>query len=223
MTFSEDEFLQLSGLQHFAFCRRQWALIHIELQWSENWNTTDGELMHKKVHDSFDHEYRGEKRITRGMYVHSYKLGISGQCDVVEFIQDESGVPIEGWDGSWQPYPIEYKRGKPFASGNINADELQLCAQAMCLEEMLLCDIRCGYLFYGEIRRRHEVVLSSSLRQTVRDFVNEMHELYRRGATPLCRPKKACGSCSLNELCLPKLMKKKSALTYMRNSSEDFA
>lgn len=151
--YNAPQFLQLSGIQHFAFCRRQWALIHIEQQWAENYRTVDDELMHEKAHDTGKTESRDDLKITRGMYVSSRTLGVSGQCDVVELRKDPQGVEIFGYEGRWQPFPIEYKRGRPKDS---DADELQLCAQAMCLEEMLCCEIPCGALFYGETHRKTE-------------------------------------------------------------------
>ena len=141
MNIREEDWLQLSGLQHFAFCRRQWALIHIEDQWAENFRTVDGSLMHENAHDQGFRESRGDVLIVRGLAVHSAQLGISGQCDVVEFHQDPDGISLQGREGTWRPYPIEYKRGKPKDGP---ADALQLCAQAMCLEEMLCCAIQEG-------------------------------------------------------------------------------
>lgn len=141
----------LSGLQHFSFCPRQWALIHIEGLWAENLRTVEGELLHTKTHDPGARESRGDTLILRGLRVFSAALGLSGACDVVEFRQNPCGVPLAGREGRWQPFPVEYKRGKPKAH---RADEIQLCAQAVCLEEMLCCAIPAGALFYGETRRR---------------------------------------------------------------------
>lgn len=136
--YCEEDFLQLSGLQHFAFCRRQWALIHIEQQWKENLRTVEGDLFHRRAHDDQARERRGDVLILRGLSVASPTLGISGTCDVVEFRADPGGVPLQGEEGLWVPFPIEYKRGAPKSH---RADELQLCAQAMCLEEMLCCAV----------------------------------------------------------------------------------
>ena len=146
MTFSSEDLLPLSGLQHFAFCRRQWALIHLEQQWQENLRTVEGGLLHRRAHDEAARERRSDTLILRGLQVVSHQLGLSGQCDVVEFHATPKGVPLQGEEGLWQPYPVEYKRGKPKSH---QADELQLCAQAMCLEEMLCCSIPEGALFYG--------------------------------------------------------------------------
>ena len=218
MAYKEEDYLQLSGLQHFSFCRRQWALIHIEQQWAENLRIADGRILHKKAHDGAFREKRGDLLIARGMQIHSPQLGLSGNCDVVDFHGSSTGVPLPGQDGLWQPYPVEYKRGSPKLT---DADKLQLCAQAMCLEEMLCCDIPEGAIFYGEIRRREVVALDIELRDKVRALSDEMHELYRRSHTPKAKPPKGCNACSLKELCLPKLMKTRSAGDYLRKNMED--
>lgn len=218
MAYEESEYLQLSGLQHFRFCRRQWALIHIEQQWAENLRTVEGEILHERAHDAGLREKRGEHLITRDMRVASGTLGISGACDVLEFHRSESGIPLPGQEGLWQPFPVEYKRGSPKEH---TADALQLCAQAMCLEEMLCCDIPQGALYYGEIRRRETVDLSAELRREVTDCLREMHGYYRRGYTPKVKPQKACNACSLKELCLPKLMRAKSVKAYIQERLEE--
>ena len=218
MAFKEEEYLQLSGLQHFSFCRRQWALIHLEQQWAENLRTVDGRILHEKAHNGSAREKRGDLLITRDMSVHSSILGISGSCDVVEFHRSKDGIPLHGQTGQWQPYPVEYKRGSPKV---MDGDKLQLCAQAMGLEEMLCCDITEGAIFYGEIRRREVVDLDTELRERVRGMLTEMHDLYRRGHTPKVKPTKSCNACSLKELCLPKLVKKTSAMDYLRKSLEE--
>lgn len=218
MSYSEEEFLQLSGLQHFKFCRRQWALIHIEQQWAENFRTVDGALMHENAHDSDFRESRGDLLITRGISVFSPTLGISGQCDVLEYHRGSAGIPIRGKEGLWQPYPVEYKRGSPRED---TGDTLQLCGQAMCLEEMLCCDIPEGALYYGEIRRRVPVLFTEELRCQVRELLAQMHDLYRRGYTPKVKPSRSCSACSLKELCLPKLMKSRSVAAYLRDAMEE--
>lgn len=218
MEFKEDDYLQLSGLQHFAFCRRQWALIHIENQWAENYRTADGHLMHEIVHDKDFRESRGDIVTVRGLAIHSPKLGVSGQCDAVEFHKDPAGVPLHGQKDLWLPYPVEYKRGKPKEH---DADELQLCAQAMCLEEMLCCAIPKGALYYGEPRRRTVIQFTPELRQKVLDSLQEMHELYKRRYTPKVKPTKACNACSLKDLCLPKLMNRKKVADYLTANLEE--
>lgn len=220
MVYNEEDYLQLSGLQHFSFCRRQWALIHIEQQWAENLRTTDGRILHEKAHNGTTWEKRGDLIVTRDMRVHSPTLGISGSCDVLEFRREKDGISISGQDGLWQPYPIEYKRGIPKST---NADRIQLCAQAMCLEEMLCCDIPEGALFYGESRHREVVDLDEQLRGEVRTLTEQMHDLYRRSHTPKVKPTKGCNACSLKELCLPKLAKKHNVMSYLRKSLEEEA
>ena len=217
MNRPEEDWLQLSGLQHFAFCRRQWALIHIENQWAENFRTVDGHLMHERVHDQEFRESRGDRLTVRGLAIRSAQLGISGQCDAVELQRDPDGISLRDREGLWQPYPVEYKRGKPKED---NADELQLCAQAMCLEEMLCCTVPEGALYYGEPRRRTVVLFTPELRQQVRDSLTEMHQLYQRRYTPKVKPSKACNACSLKDLCLPKLMSRKKVADYLSAAME---
>lgn len=218
MAFDEEDWLQLSGLQHFTFCRRQWALIHIEGQWAENLRTVEGHLMHERVHDPELRESRGDRLTVRGLAIHSAELGISGQCDAVEFSKDPAGVPLKGREGLWRPYPVEYKRGRPMEN---NADRLQLCAQAMCLEEMLCCCIPEGALYYGETRRRTAVQFTAELRRQIQDSLAEMRTLYQRRYTPRVRPSKACNACSLKEICLPKLMSRKKVADYLSAAMEE--
>ncbi|MEG0778356.1 MAG: CRISPR-associated protein Cas4 [Oscillospiraceae bacterium] len=205
----------LSGVQHFLFCRRQWALIHIENLWAENLRTTEGEIMHERTHNEALTEKRGNTVITRGMSVFSRSLGVSGKCDVLEFHRDDNGVPINGWEGLWLPFPVEYKRGEPKEN---NCDAAQLCAQALCLEEMLCCEISQGALFYGETRRRLPLDFTPELKSEVKAAILEMHELFSRGHTPRVKPSKACNACSLKELCLPVLMKNRSVKEYLEES-----
>lgn len=218
MAFKEEDYLQLSGLQHFCFCRRQWALIHIEQQWAENLHTTEGNILHERAHDASSKERRGELLITRDMRVFSPSLGISGNCDIVEFRHSPKGVPINNQEGLWLPYPVEYKHGSPRED---HANELQLCAQAMCLEEMLCCEIPEGALYFGETRHRKTVAFTEALRQEVCTALEEMHELFDRHRTPKVKPSKSCNACSLKELCVPKLMGKRSVHNYLMEHLEE--
>lgn len=218
MEYNEEDYLQLSGLQHFIFCRRQWALIHLEQQWAENLLTVQGDILHEKAHNGDSREARGDLLITRGMKIHSPTLGVSGACDVVEFHRTSDGIPLPEREGLWQAYPVEYKRGKPKEN---DADRLQLCAQGMCLEEMLCCDVPEGALFYGETRRREMVEFTPALRQKVQEALEEMHMLYRRQYTPKVKSTKNCSGCSLRELCLPKLSRKQSVQTYLKKHLEE--
>lgn len=217
--YRDEEYLQLSGIQHFSFCRRQWALIHIEQQWAENLRTTEGRILHEKAHDGSAAERRGDLMIIRDLAVMSARLGVSGKCDVVEFHRKPAGICLHGYEGEWQPYPVEYKRGSSKAN---DADRLQLCAQAICLEEMLCCDILEGALFYGEVRRREKVEFTEELRKQVVQLFEEMHELYRRQHTPKVRMSRSCNACSLKDICVPKLMKKQNVQQYLeKNMGED--
>lgn len=212
MEYNEDDFLLLSGIQHFAFCKRQWALIHIEQQWQENILTIEGEILHEKTHDNTIKEKRGDLIVSRGMAIFSRTLGLTGNCDTVELHKDTNGVNIFGREGNYKPVPVEYKRGKPKGD---DADKLQLCAQAMCLEEMLLCEIPEAFLFYGETKRRLKVILDNGLRERVKTISKEMHELYDKRYTPKVKPTKKCKSCSLSENCMPKLCKNPSVSYYI--------
>ena len=190
----------------------------MENQWQENLRTVEGHLFHQRAHNEAQRERRGDTLILRGLSVVSYSLGLSGKCDVVEFHLAPEGISLRGEVGLWLPYPVEYKRGKP--KGH-QADELQLCAQAMCLEEMLCCTIPEGALFYGEPRRRSIVSFSPQLRQSVQSFSDEMHQYYRRGYTPKAKPSKSCNACSLKELCLPQMGRRGTVAGYLRKAMED--
>jgi len=215
MEYKEEDFLLLSGIQHFSFCKRQWALIHIEQQWQENLRTVEGHILHEKTHDNSIKEKRGDLIISRGMGIFSRSLGLTGACDVVEFHRAPDGISIFGREGTYKPVPIEYKKGKPKED---ESDVLQLCAQAMCLEEMLLCKIPEAFLFYGETKRRLKIILDDELRERVRAIVREMHELYDKKHTPKVKISKACKACSLAEICMPKLCKNPSATYYIRKN-----
>lgn len=218
MEYKEDEFILLSGIQHFEFCRRQWALIHIEQQWEENLKTVEGEILHKKAHDGYLSEKRKDLIVSRGMPVYSKSLGINGVCDIVEFYKDDDGVELIGHEGKYKVFPIEYKRGEPKEN---DIDVLQLVAQAMCLEEMLCCEIPNGALFYGETRRRFQVEISDELKSKVIDIFNEMHSYFDRRFTPKVKISKKCNACSLKDLCVPKLCKNKSASEYISKNIEE--
>lgn len=212
MEYSEDDYLMLSGIQHYAFCRRQWALIHIEQQWQENERTVEGELLHKRAHDAYFTEKRKDVIISRGLPVHSRTMGVSGICDIVEFCRAEDGIPLFGHRGLYSVYPVEYKKGAPKDS---EIDILQLTAQAMCLEEMLSAKIQEGAIFYGETRRRDKIIFNDTLRDTVRNDFEEMHGLFERRYTPKVKWSKSCGACSLKDICMPRLGKAPSVRDYI--------
>lgn len=190
--YTEDDLIQLSALQHFMFCERQCALIHIEQLWSENLFTAEGRVMHDKV-DTANREVRGKVRIDYGVPLRSLMLGLIGKADVVEFHKMD--------DGSWLPFPVEYKRGKPKGD---NCDRVQLCAQAICLEEMMKVEIPEGALFYGQTRRREDVIFDEALRAETEDAARKVHELIESGITPKAEYSKKCERCSLLHLCMPK-------------------
>lgn len=217
--YTADELLPLSGIQHFVFCRRQWALIHVEQQWKENVLTAEGRIMHKRTDDPFFTETRNGVVVARAVPIASYRLGLSGVCDVVEFTQSPEGVRLPGREGLYLPAPVEYKRGKPKRDP---CDEAQLCAQGVCLEEMLSATIPAGYLYYGETRHRVPVELTAELRELVRGMAEEMHAYFSRGYTPRVKPFKGCRSCSLADICLPGLQEKVvPASKYIKQHIED--
>ena len=175
--------------------------------------------MHERADDPFFTETRDGVITSRSLPVASYHLGLTGKCDVVEFTQSSDGVRLRGREGTYLPTPVEYKRGEPKTD---RSDESQLCAQAMCLEEMLSVDIPAGYLYYGETRHRVEVAMTDGLRAFVGEMAAEMHDYFRRGHTPKVKTSKACRSCSLNDICLPGLKRGSSnASAYIRKRIED--
>jgi CRISPR-associated exonuclease Cas4 len=204
--FSEDDLLPLSGLQHMAFCERQWALIHIEQQWEENPLTAEGRVLHDRVHESGS-ESRKTLVVVRGLPLHNLRLGISGQADAVEFraagTDDPGGVSLEGRSGRWLPSPVEYKRGKPKKQ---ICDLVQVCAQALCLEEMFGVAVPVGALFYATPRRRQEVAFTPELRGQTERLCVRMQDLYGRRETPPPVYTRGCESCSLKNICLPRAL-----------------
>jgi CRISPR-associated exonuclease Cas4 len=195
--FEEDDFLPLSGIQHLVFCPRQWALIHLEQAWAENQWTAEGRERHRVVHDQIV-ETRPGVRVVRALPVHSRELGISGTCDAVEFVPSDSGPPAE------TAIPVEYKRGKPKPG---HCDEAQLCAQAICLEEMTGSRVPSGALFYFETRRRTAVDFTAALRDRTQAAAAEMHRLYQERRTPAPVESRGCAKCSLRGFCLPKALR----------------
>ena len=217
--YPSDEWLALSGIQHFIFCRRQWALIHVEQQWHENALTAEGRILHRRADDPFFTEKRGGVVIARSVPVSSSALGLSGVCDVVEFTAAADGVQLPGREGFFQPAPIEYKRGRKKHDA---CDEAQLCAQAMCLEEMLAVSIPTGYIYYAQTRRRIPVTFTDELRILVNKTAQEMHAYHQRGYTPRVKTTKACRSCSLADICLPDLQcETVSASGYIRRQVDE--
>ena len=209
--FDEDDLLPISALQHLQFCERQWGLIHLEQQWEENRLTAEGRILHDRVHEA-GAESRSGIVVARGLHLKSARLGLTGQADVVEFhkTDDPAGaVHLPDRSGWWRPLPVEYKRGRPKAD---SCDEVQLCAQALCLEEMLGVQIVSAALFYGKTRRRREVPLDASLRLRTEELARRMRELYGARITPEAEYAKKCESCSLQNRCLPRAVSRRSAV-----------
>ncbi|CEO90384.1 CRISPR-associated exonuclease, Cas4 family [Syntrophaceticus schinkii] len=205
--YSDEDYLLLSGIQHMAFCERQWALIHIEQAWAENVRTIEGKYLHERADDSFEDETRKDIRVVRAMPLLSHKLGFRGVADVVEFhrieeVSEGVAIRLKSRKGWWRPYPVEYKRGRPKRD---DRDAVQLCAQAMALEEMLTVAIDSGFLYYGQIRRREHIVFDKALRDRVDELSKKMHEMMDKGKTPKAAKGKHCSLCSLKEICQPKL------------------
>ena len=215
-TPDEDELLPLSALQHLVFCERQCALIHIEQLWADNRFTVEGEHLHDRVHEA-GAESRGNVRIARGLALRSFRLGLSGVTDVVEFHRViEGGVSLPDVRGLWRPFPVEYKRGRPKRE---HCDEVQVCAQAICLEEMLEVHIPCGALFYGATRHRLDVSFEESLRRETEIAAARLHELISRQVTPAAVREPKCDRCSLFELCMPQaLARGRSAQQYLQRA-----
>ena len=230
--YPEDQLLPISALQHLLFCERQCALIHVERLWEENRLTVEGNILHQRTHDAGGRSRPG-LRIARGLRLRSLRLGLAGIADVVEFHRIDPRNPGAGDDppppgatacslpgarGLWRPFPVEYKRGKPKHN---NCDAVQLCAQALCLEEALGVTIEAGALFYGTTRRRLDVALDAPLREETQAAARRLHELIRSGVTPKAKYGKWCKNCSLASECMPKATAGgRSAKQYMETALE---
>jgi CRISPR-associated exonuclease Cas4 len=201
--YSEDDLVMISALQHLIFCPRQCALIHIEQQWTENRLTAEGRILHERVH-SAGSESRSKMRTRFDLPIRSLRLGLIGRADIVEFHLQESGT--------WQPYPVEYKRGRPKKN---DSDRVQLCAQAICLEEMLGCEVPEGALYYGRKKRRQGVAFDKKLRQATIETAAKLHVLLDSNKTPPPQYGERCESCSFISQCLPKISGKKKVSTYL--------
>jgi CRISPR-associated exonuclease Cas4 len=213
--YTEEDLLPLSGLQHLAFCERRWALIHLEQQWEENLFTAEGKLLHDKAH-SAEIESRPEVLVRRALPLRSFRLGISGQADIVEFLPceaSEPGVPMPRRKGLWKPYPVEYKRTRD-QHGSM-AYHIQLCAQALCLEEMMHVPVPVGAVFDGKAKRRDLVNFDEPLRQEVERLAARMHQILQSGRTPQAVYAKKCDGCSMKPVCLPTVAGSASASRYL--------
>lgn len=203
--YDEDDMLMLSGIQHFMFCRRQWALIDIEQQWQDNRLTTEGDILHENVDNPLYRQKNGDVITLRSVHVASKRLGLYGITDAVELLPADSpsnAIRHPAYPGLWMPYPVEYKRGHAKAD---ESDEVQLAAQVICLEEMYGISIPRAALFYGEVKHREIITISDQLRGLVATLANQMHDIFRSGRTPQAEKRKGCRNCSLKDICLPDL------------------
>ena len=205
--------LMISGIQHYVFCPRQWALIHIEQAWADNVLTVEGDHLHRKVDDPYIREKRGDTLYVRAMRIHSTTLPIHGVCDMVEFTRADQGVSLHGEEGQYEVMPIEYKKGKPKTH---EADILQLVAQVICLEEMLQTTIDEAALYYHEVRRRQGIPITEALRNKLTGMVHQMSTYYERRHTPRVKTGKHCKQCSLKDICLPELDEKETVQSYVK-------
>jgi CRISPR-associated exonuclease Cas4 len=206
----EEELVMISALQHYSFCPRQCALIHIEQVWQESGLTAEGRILHERVHEQ-EGESRAGVRIERGLPLRSLRLGLVGVADLVEFQKIGKNL--------WRPFPVEYKRGKPKLD---RCDEVQLCAQAMCLEEMMKVEVPQGALFYGKTRHRYDVAFEEALRKETEETARQVHDLIASGKTPKPVYEKKCRQCSLFEVCLPKsLGRKRDISRYLSGAIEE--
>lgn len=226
--YLEDELQPISSLQHLVFCERQAALIYLEGIWDENLYTAEGRLLHERSH-TYEVETRGDLRIVRSLPVRSMRMGLSGITDVVEFhrVGDDvpeargnsvkaMGVPVDGLEGTWMLYPVEYKRG---IIRHVEGSEVQLCAQAMCLEEMLDTTIAEGSIYYGKSKRRYELQFDEKLRDRTKRAASRIHALMKEGITPAAEYSRKCDTCSLMSSCMPKIAgAHKSATRYLEEN-----
>lgn len=199
--YSEDDLLPISALQHLLFCERQCALIHIEQVWSENLFTAQGRILHEKVH-SETAERRKDIRVEYGMSLRSLRIGLVGKADVVEFHRT--------LESEWRPFPVEYKRGRKKPD---NRDNVQLCAQAFCLEEMLDVAVPGGAIYYGKERRRADVEFDEALRKETEETAGRLRRLINSGRTPPAVYEEKCDTCSLSRICLPKTLGKGNSVS----------
>lgn len=201
--YTEEDFIMISALQHYVYCPRQCALIHVEDVWQENLYTTRGNILHEKA-DTDTYETRGTLKTVRGLRIHSFKYGIVGRCDVVEFKQTKNSEEV---------IPVEFKSGKP--KENIS-DKVQLCAQALCLEEMLNTKIFKAAIFYGKIRRRNIVDIDDELRSQTENIIASVREIVSKKIVPTAVYEAKCRNCSLQSICQPKAMNKRKLQNYIK-------
>lgn len=222
--YDEDDMLMLSGIQHFMFCPRQWALIHMEQQWDNNRFTIQGQILHTRVDNPFYRQKNGSTLTLRSVHIASRQLGLYGITDAVELLPSDSTtdtITHHRYPGRWKPFPVEYKRGhaKPNA-----CDEVQLAAQVICLEEMYSINIPYAALYYDEVHHRETIAINDNLRQQTRHCAEQMHQKFTSHALPVAHPMRGCRSCSLRDICMPETDKCTKATTYLKNNLyEDLA
>lgn len=218
MKYTDDDMLMLSGIQHYRFCPRQWALIHIEQQWADNRLTAEGHILHKRTDDPFYRQKCGEFITLRSVSIASHELGLYGVTDVVELhpaADAANSIRHPKYQGFWHPYPVEYKHGRPKRN---EVDEVQLVAQAMCLEEQYGIQIPYGALFYAEVRQRVEVSIDEELRTVVRTCAAEMHQIFAETQLPPIQRGKHCEKCSLKDICMPETADCAKASHYLKKN-----
>lgn len=207
--YNEEDYLMLSGIQHYYFCKRQWALIHIERYWADNESIAKGTNLHEKADKPLIKEKRKDLIISRALPVSSSILGFSGILDIVEFRSSDKGIKIPGKSGLWWPTIIEYKKGKEKVD---ERDTVQLVAQTICLEEKFNINIEFGYIYYFETNSRLKVDIIEGLKIKTKNLANKMHELYELKTIPKAESYKNCRLCSLVDVCMPRLTKKKKSV-----------
>ena len=218
MYYDDDQMLMLSGIQHYMFCPRQWALIHVEQQWADNRLTAEGEILHKNVDDPTYRQKNGDTITLRAVHVASHALGLYGICDAIELLPSETkenAITHPKYSGYWSLYPVEYKRGHKKPD---ERDAVQLAAQVMCLEEMYDIQVTEAALFYYETHRREVVVMDEPLRQLTIELSEAMHKTFDSGITPKAMPRHNCKSCSLYDVCTPEITKKTTVAYYLKKS-----
>lgn len=219
MKYNEDEYLMLSGIQHYYFCKRQWSLIHVEQQWEDNKWTAEGQLVHKNTDNPYLKESRGNRFISRAIPISSPSLGLAGILDVVEFVQRKQGITIPGKSGLWWPEIIEFKRGKEKKD---NRDIVQLAAQVICLEEKFNITIDYAFLYYKQNNKKLKVYISNEIRSEVKLISDIMHESFKNKVTLPAETYKNCKECSLYDICMPRLTKKPTSISnYMNNHLDE--
>lgn len=221
MRYNDDQMLMLSGIQHYMYCPRQWALIHIEQQWNENRLTAEGQLLHQIVDNPAYRQKNGDNITLRAVHIASHSLGLYGVTDAIELLPSDNqtnAIMHPRYPGFWKPYPIEYKRGhrKPD-----ERDEVQLAAQVICLEEMYGIHIPEAALFYHETRHRELVTIDEHLRRLTYELSEAMHKTFESGLTPKAEGKRGCRSCSLIDICEPELTKKTSVSYYLKKMLDE--